>query len=177
MKNISEYLIKEPIFMMCRDFLFDSHGIFNEKYELINDDKFALDLFYSQNIPSKYIVWQDRIENEVAKFTFSKDYGKAEDYIDDAIKKRTSFHSKKNLEYRKKKLKNKNTKADDLYFEIIDDIYHQMKMLSIQRYIHGVVNNSLLEDIFQVIENGYLPCGMTSECNLCVYDFKFLMRE
>ncbi|WGY45136.1 hypothetical protein [Vibrio sp. ABG19] len=172
MHKLSGEFIKEPILKICNNEIFDSHEYLKDDQVPIYDQDMALKLFYSQSVPSGFVVFQDRIEDEVSKFSLNESYDEAENYINDVTQYRTKIFSDLMVKYRKKKVKKINNKSEDFYFEVIDDLYYIMKMLSIQRYIIGFDENSLLERFYDVICTGYFPCGLTQENKLCVFDFK-----
>lgn len=172
MSDFENDLIRYPIANICNKNIFDGHGYLDDKYVVVYDQDMALKLFYSQSVPSGFVVFQDRIEDEVSKFSLNESYDEAENYINDVTQYRTKIFSYLMVKHRKKKVKKINNKSEDFYFEVIDDLYYIMKMLSIQRYIIGFDENSLLERFHDVICKGYFPCGLTQENKLCVFDFK-----
>ncbi|CDG22278.1 protein of unknown function [Xenorhabdus poinarii G6] len=151
MKGLNKKFVTEPMRFLFLDDLLSGKGQLSSDVILLEDKDKSLKLSFSQDLPDGYLVWQDLIENNVGEFSLENNYSEAEDYLEDIDEEYGDLQEEKILSYRKSKIKKINTEYDDFYFEILDDIYYQLKMLSIQRYILGNKNESLLEKNVQYI--------------------------
>ncbi|WP_036770928.1 hypothetical protein [Photorhabdus australis] len=136
----------------------------------MEDKDKSLRLSLSQDLPDGYLVWQDLIENSVGEFSLENNYSEAEYYLEDIDEEYSDLQEEKTLIYRKSKIKKTNTEYDDFYFEILDEVYYQLKMLSIQRYILDYQKKSLLEKMFEIYKEGLYPCGMTKDKNIVTFN-------
>lgn len=163
--------ILEPLRLYTSGNLF--HGGEKSKIdgvELISDLEKSMHLAYEQNIGPTYLVWQDAIENEVSKLRTDK-FKEAELYLACMDEHIVNHQKNISMEYRKKKIKKQNTKFDDFYINVIDDVYYQLKMTSISRFIN---KNELFERIFNVYKNGFFPCGIKTNQTLIALDPLYL---
>ncbi|OCQ54677.1 hypothetical protein Ppb6_00041 [Photorhabdus australis subsp. thailandensis] len=170
MRSENKKFITEPMSFLFSDNLL-SGGV-KAPYDIIlleNKDK-SLRLSLSQDLPDGYLVWQDLIENSVGEFSLEDNYSEAEDYLEDIDEEYSDLQEEKTLIYRKSKIKKTNTEYDDFYFEILDEVYYQLKMLSIQRYILGYQKKSLLENMFEIYKEGLYPCGMTKDKKIVAFN-------
>lgn len=172
MKDLDADFIFQPInFILSEGFLSgcDGEGI-PKGVEIIKDKKLALDLSTSQNLPQGFNIWQDAIDNAVGEFRTEKGFHEGEIFLEQADSDFESYQKKISLNYRKSKIKKTNTEYDDFYFNVLDQSYYQLKMLSLQRYVKGYVEDGLLERLFVFYFAGLYPCGIKSNKKISVYN-------
>ncbi|MDE9430514.1 hypothetical protein [Xenorhabdus bovienii] len=147
MKDLNKKFVTEPMRFLFLDDLLSGKGQLSSDVILLEDKDKSLKLSFSQDLPDGYLVWQDLIENNAGELSLEDNYSEAEDYLEDIDEEYGDLQEEKIFSYRKSKIKKINTEYDDFYFEIFDDIYYQLKMLSIQRYILGNKNESCIHII------------------------------
>lgn len=170
MKSENKKFITEPMSFLFSDNLLSGGEKVPSDIILLEDKDKSLRLSLSQDLPDGYLVWQDLIENSVGEFSLEDNYSEAEDYLEDIDEEYSDLQEEKTLTYRKSKIKKTNTEYNDFYFEILDEVYYQLKMLSIQRYILGYQKKSLLEKIFEIYKGGLYPCGMTKDKKIVAFN-------
>ncbi|MCC8466697.1 hypothetical protein [Photorhabdus bodei] len=170
MKSENKKFITEPMSFLFSDNLLSGGVKAPSDIILLEDKDKSLRLSLSQDLPDGYLVWQDLIENSVGEFSLKDNYSEAEDYLEDIDEEYSDLQEEKTLIYRKSKIKKTNTEYDDFYFEILDEVYYQLKMLSIQRYILGEQKESILEKIFEIYKEGLYPCGMTKDEKIVAFN-------
>ncbi|MDE1484148.1 hypothetical protein [Xenorhabdus bovienii] len=171
MIDIKKEFILEPMtFLLSEKLLFGSHGSQSDFYVEIRDPELALTLAFEQLLPNGYVVWSDVIDNSIGKFRLRSEYDDANEYLNDIDEMFSVHQSKISISYRKKKIKKENSNYDDFYFEILDEVYYQLKMLSLQRYILGGQKESILEKIFEIYKEGVYPCGMTKDKKIVAFN-------
>ncbi|WP_323869143.1 hypothetical protein [Xenorhabdus szentirmaii] len=157
-------------FLLSEKLLLGTNSSLPDCYLKIDNIELALTLAFEQLLPDGYMVWSDIIDNSIGEFRLSHEYDDADKYLN-GIEEIFSVHqSKISISYRKKKIKKENSDYDDFYFEVLDEIYYQLNMLSIQRYILGEKKESILEKIFEVYKEGLYPCGMTKDKKIVVFN-------
>ncbi|AOM41328.1 hypothetical protein [Xenorhabdus hominickii] len=165
-----EFVIEPMNFLLSEKLLFGTPCAQLESYLEISDLELALTLAFEQILPNGYVVWSDIIDNSIGKFRLSNEYDDADEYLNDIEEVFSTHQSKISIYYRKKKVKKENSDYDDFYFEVLDEIYYQLKMLSIQRYILGEQKESILEKIFEIYKEGLYPCGMSKDKKMAVFN-------
>ncbi|MGJ0639004.1 hypothetical protein [Xenorhabdus bovienii] len=170
MNDVNKKFITEPMRLLFLDDLLSGRGSLSQDVILLEDKDKSTQLSLSQNLPDEYLVWQDLIENSVGEFSLKDNYSEAEDYLEDIDEEYGDLQEEKILTYRKAKIKKTNTEYDDFYFEVLDEIYYQLKMLSIQRYILGYQKESILEKMLEIYKKGLYPCGMTKDKKIVVFN-------
>ncbi|PHM40341.1 hypothetical protein [Xenorhabdus miraniensis] len=170
MKGVNKKFVIEPMSFLFSDDLLSGSGELYSGVILLEEKDKSLKLSLSQDLPDGYLVWQDLIENSVGEFSLEDNYSEAEDYLEDIDEEYGDLQEEKILNYRKAKIKKTNTEYDDFYFEILDEVYYQLKMLSIQRYILGHKKESLLEKMFDIYKEGFYPCGMTKDKKIVAFN-------
>ncbi|MEQ1963127.1 hypothetical protein ABLB69_08120 [Xenorhabdus khoisanae] len=174
MKGVNKNFVTEPMRFLFLDDLLSGKGKLSSDVILLEEKDKSLKLSFSQDLPDGYLVWQDLIENNVGEFSLEDNYSEAEDYLEGIDEEYGDLQEEKILTYRKSKIKKINTEYDDFYFEILDDIYYQLKMLSIQRYLLGTKSESLLEKMFNIYKEGFYPCGMTKDKKIVAFNPQIL---
>ncbi|OTA15309.1 hypothetical protein Xbed_03599 [Xenorhabdus beddingii] len=170
MKDSDHKFITEPMSFLLSNALLSGGGNLPSGIILLEDKDKSLTLSLSQNLPDGYLVWQDLIENSVGEFSLEDKYSDAEEYLEGIDEEFGDLQEEKTLVYRKSKIKKINTEYDDFYFDILDDVYYQLKMLSLQRYILGYQKASLLEKMFEIYKEGFYPCGMTKDKKIVAFN-------
>ena len=172
MKNVDADFIFQPVrFILSEDFLSGCDG---EKVpdfvEIIKEKKSALEISISQNLPQGFKVWQDSIDNAVSEFRMEKGFHEGEVFLESADSDFESYQKKISLSYRKAKIKKNNTEYDDFYFNVLGESYYQLKMVSLQRYVKGYIEDSFLERLFFCYSAGLYPCGIKNNKKISAYN-------
>jgi hypothetical protein len=165
-----EFILEPMIFLLSEKLLFGTHSSQTGFYVEINDPELALTLAFEQLLPKRYVVWSDIIDNSIGKFRVRDEYDDADEYLNEIDEMFSVHQSRISISYRKKKIKKENSDYDDFYFEILDEVYYQLKMLSIQRYILGDQKESILEKMFKIYKEGLYPCGMTKDKKIVAFN-------
>ncbi|MBS9439968.1 hypothetical protein EAE91_23330 [Photorhabdus noenieputensis] len=171
MIDIKKEFVIEPMAFLLSEKLFS--GVLSNqssRYLEIHDPELALTLSFEQLLPDGYLVWLDLIENSISKFRLRSEFNEANEYLNDISKEFSVHYDKISIAYRKKKIKKENSDYDDFYFEVLDEVYSQLNMLSIQRYILGEQKESILEKIFEIYKEGLYPCGMTKDKKIVAFN-------
>ena len=172
MKNLDENFILQPMNLLFSESLLSGYNgaELSLDFEVIKDLEFSLEISKSQNLPDGYVIWQDAIDNSVSDFRLDKKFSDAENFISTKDDEFSSYQSKLSIAYRKSKLKKSNTAYDDFYFNVLGEVYYQLKMVTLQRYVRGNVENSFLEKLFHLYREGLYPCGMKNKGTIVAYN-------
>lgn len=172
MKSFDADFILQPMrFIISEDFLSGCDGEkIPDNVEIIEDKKLALEISTSQNLPQDFKVWQDVIDNAVSAFRTDREFHEGERFLESAESDFESYQKRISLNHRKAKIKKNNTEYDDFYFNVLDESYYQLKMLSLQRYVKGHVEDGLLERLFAFYLIGLYPCGIKNNKKILAYN-------
>ncbi len=170
-KKNDEFILEPVRFALSKNLIAGGDATtLDSSVELIEDYKLALRLSSEQNLPNKYHVWQDAIDNAVGEFRLNKSYPNAEDFISEVDEQFSIHQSALSLNYRKLKLKKINSSYDDFYMKVIGDFYYQLRAVTLQRYILGGRKESFLEKIFRVYSSGFYPCGLKKDGGVIAFN-------
>lgn len=97
------------------------------------------------------------VEEEISKFIFHPEYKLYKEMIDDLLMENHDKLDKKYLIYRKAKIRKENTKYDDFFFSVFDEVYDNLRVIALHRAIYGIDKNSNLEKMFLIYKQGNLP--------------------
>lgn len=169
--NIDFYMepvrfFKEPSYLVGTD---DK----NSTYEVITDKDKALQLLFSQDVSSEYMIWDDFFSSLISEFILDAEYKSAQekiiniirsesDDVKDAIRKRKQFLIKK-------KSGLVNDEYEKFLSEINDECHHMLMMISVHRCLRGFESSSKLEEIFSIFKSGAFPCGVKKNQELVVF--------
>lgn len=143
-------------------------------YEYINDVTLALKLFFEQNIPSGFAVWNDFWIKHTSYILNNPQYKDAFNEISKNLNKTTPNSQKKAIKERLIYLKmNKRGLVNSEYYnfkeKIKDDVYDILQTISIQRFIFEH-KDSKLEEIFNLLKEGYFVCGVKNDSRLVLFN-------
>lgn len=164
LKKNDEFILEPIRFALSEKLMIGGDATrLDSSVELIEDYKLAVRLSSEQNLPNKYHVWQDAIDNAVGEFRLNKSYPDAEDFISEVDEQFSIHQSALSLNYRRLKLKKINSSYDDFYMKVIGGIYYQLRAVTLQRYILREREESFLEKNFRVYLSGFYPCGLKKD--------------
>ncbi|MEK9495105.1 hypothetical protein V2H77_01235 [Photorhabdus sp. P32] len=175
MNETIDFYMEPMIFFKSSDFLSGSSGKL-EEYEIIEDKDDAIKLLFDQDVPSSYIIWGDFFSELVSEFYLHDDYKKAEKDILDRTRVSTEDYVKENIRKRKLYLMRKkqgladNAEYDSFLEEVGDECHYMLNMISIYRYLFSLNKNSKLEEIFSIFKKGFMPCGITEDKKIVVFN-------
>lgn len=156
----------EPVrFFTSTNFLSGTTLTFPE-YDVVLDKDDALKLLFSQDVPSDYLIWEDFFSSLISDLMVDSNYNSAQKNIMKRIKESTGDEVKNNIRKKKEFLLRKkaglavNEVYDHFVKEVSDECYYMLTMVSTQRYLHKVRVESKLEELFDIMKLGLLPCGV-----------------
>lgn len=134
-------------------------------YEVIVDLDEAKRLLFEQNLSEPYVCWSDFFSDLVSNIILDKGYNNSQKEIlinsralkGDALKE--NIRKRKAYLLRKKNGLIENKDYDGFLRDASDEAIYMLNMIATQRYLYGLQEGSMLEDIFKVFRMGCLPCG------------------
>lgn len=159
----------EPVF-----FINDSNFLSGTKekvgtYELVQSQDEALTLIFEQNLPSEYMVWSDFFAQLINGLINNSAYKQSQEAIKVNVANTKKDRLKDNIRKRKAFLLRKknglidNDVYDNFVKEVSDECIYMLNMVATQRYIFGYIQDSVLEEIFDIFKKGCLPCGVKKQ--------------
>lgn len=165
----------EPIrFLKNPDFL-SGVNVASLKQEVITDKNHALDLLFSQELPSDYLVWDDFFSSLTSDIILNGNYKPAQDTITKQIRAESADSLKEAMRKRKAFLIRKknglfdNREYDIFLNEVSDECNYILMMVSIQRLLRKEVVENKLEELFSIFKAGGLPCGVKKQNSEIVF--------
>lgn len=175
MHETIDFYMEPMLFFKSSNFLSGSSDKL-EGYEIIEDKEDAIKLLFDQDVPSPYATWSDYFSDLISEFYLHEDYKKADKNILGRIKVSTEDYVKENIRKRKIYLMRKrqgladNVEYDSFLEEVSDECHHILNMVSIYRYLFSFNENSKLEEIFSIFKKGFMPCGITKDKKIVVFN-------
>ncbi|MBD2800048.1 hypothetical protein ID854_06140 [Xenorhabdus sp. M] len=179
MNKAIDFYMEPMMFFRSTDFL-SGYSKKLEGYESINCKENALKVFFAQDLPEPYMIWSDFFSDLISQVYLHKDYEQAdknipirmnssnEDDIKSAIRKRKLFLARKkqgfidNIEY------------NTFLAEVSDECHYILHMISLSRYLFPLNKNTKLEEIFSIFKKGLMPCGITKDKKIVVFNPQIL---
>ncbi|CDL81103.1 hypothetical protein [Xenorhabdus szentirmaii] len=175
MNEVIDFYMEPMIFFKSSNFLSGSSDNL-EGYEIIEDKKDAIKLLFDQDVPSQYAIWSDFFSDLISEFYLHEDYKKADKDILDRAKVSIEDYVKENIRKRKLYLMRKkqgladNVEYDSFLEDVSDECHHMLNMVSIYRYLFSFNESSKLEEIFSIFKKGFMPCGVTKDKKIVVFN-------
>ncbi|MDE1479249.1 hypothetical protein KKI90_15005 [Xenorhabdus bovienii] len=175
MKDKSDFYIEPMRLIASPEFL--SGIIGNAEGCLLIDNKDdALNLLFSQHIPDSFAIWQDFFAGIISTFCLHPDYRQAEKDIQAGMVEKNADMDKDNIRKRKLQLMRRKqglsaqTEYEFFLEEVSDECWYMLNMISIHRYLHPSKPNEQLEQMFSIFRQGLMPCGVTKEQKIVVFN-------
>ncbi|MBD2812798.1 hypothetical protein ID853_18460 [Xenorhabdus sp. Vera] len=175
MNETIDFYMEPMIFFKSSDFLSGSSDKL-EGYEIIEDKEDAIKLLFDQDVPGQYAIWSDFFSDLISEFYLHEDYKKADKDILDRTIVSTEDYVKENIRKRKLYLIRKkqglvdNVEYDSFLEEVSDECHYMLNMVSIYRYLFSFNESSKLEEIFSIFKKGFMPCGVTKDKKIVVFN-------
>ena len=176
MKRQKDIYMEPIIFINDASFL-SGTDVALRGYDVVVDPAEVKRLLFAQDLSAPYVCWSDFFSDVVSNIILDKDYNDSQKDIlinsralkDDALKE--NIRQRKAFLLRKKNGLIENKEYDDFLHDVSDEAIYMLNMVATQRYLYGLQNGSILEEIFNVFKNGCLPCGFnTNQKNLAVFN-------
>ena len=143
-------LINEPIELIFSEILLSGNST-KDKLEL--DVKLVIDEFFEQG----YGSISELLTEEVSTFRFDDNYEVCDEIVDKLLFEKNDLLKEKYIKYRKVKLKKENSKFDDFFFSVFDEVYNNLRIIAIYRAMKGINEASPLEKLFSLYKDGLFP--------------------
>ncbi|WP_067710491.1 hypothetical protein [Erwinia sp. ErVv1] len=171
MNSQKDFYMEPIVFINDASFL-SGTGESMGAFDLIIDPSEAKRLLFEQNLPAPYACWNDFFSALVSNIILDKDYNNSQKDIlanskglkGDALKE--NIRKRKAFLLRKKNGLSENKFYDDFVNDVSDEAIYMLNMVATQRYLYGLEDNSVLEEIFKIFKKGCLPCGFNRDKNI-----------
>ncbi|KMK81798.1 hypothetical protein [Pectobacterium brasiliense] len=174
----------EPILFFKSPLFLSGSKIPLSKYNVITKKDDALRLFFNQDVPSDYCIWDDFFSCQVSDLILDKNYNLAQEDITKAIRVegndtlKETIRKRKDYLLRKKEGQADNSEYDKFIKEVDDECSYILMMVSVQRYLRGEKVKNKIEELFDIFKTGIFPCGVKKNSNeIIVFDPSILRSD